>query len=299
MADVADAEVELDFHDRAGGRRRKQAQPRQGTVEHRLGGDWRCQLACQQGNGHAEAETAAARPRPALPLQLAVVDCCIVRRHCSPKPCRSQPPNLLVLLWQVSQGADVVGCPLLGLPMAKTPLWQVAQPLTMPVWFILVPANDTVLRWQFSQGSEVGMWFAGFASALVLPCWELAPRSLLAVFAIYLPTLGVVVGQVAPGADFVGCCLLGLPMAMAPLWQVAQPLTMPVWFILVPANDTVLRWQFSQGSVVGMWAAGLASATVLPLWQVAQPLVRSEGRMVGLACGAAGAWNRSRRAEVA
>src|SRR5262245_26036200 len=118
MADVADAEVELDFHDRAGGRRRKQANSRQGTVENRLSGDWRCQLACQQGNGQAEADAAAARPGPPVSLWLAVVDRSIIRSHCSPKPCRSQSPNLLVLLWQVSQGADVVGCPLLGLPMA-------------------------------------------------------------------------------------------------------------------------------------------------------------------------------------
>src|SRR5262245_52607621 len=233
MADVADAEVELDFHDRAGGRRRKQAQPRQGTVEHRLGGDWRCQLACQQGNGHAEAETAAARPRPALPLRLVVVDCCIVRRHCSPKPCRSQPPNLLVLLWQVSQGADVVGCPLLGLPMAKTPLWQVAQPLTMPVWFILVPANDTVLRWQFSQGSEVGMWFAGFASAMVLPLWQVAQPLVMPVCFITVLANGKVGRASGWEGALVGMGLADLPTEVVPLWQVTEPVVMPVGVLMV------------------------------------------------------------------
>ena len=61
-------------------------------------------------------------------------------------------------------------------------------------------------------------------------------------------------------------------MAKTPLWQVAQPLTMPVWFILVPANDTVLRWQLSQASVVLAWLPELPSA-VLPLWRPRQPVV--------------------------
>src|SRR5262245_15890176 len=89
-------------------------------------------------------------------------------------------------------------------------------------------------------------------------------------------------------------CLADLPTAVVPLWQVTQPLTMPVWFILVPANDTVLRWQFSQGSDVGMWAAGLASATVLPLWQLAQPLVMPVCFITVLANGTAGGWQVSR-----
>jgi hypothetical protein len=45
----------------------------------------------------------------------------------------------LVLVWQVSQ-ALVVGMCVLALPSAfmlvKLPLWQVAQPVVMPVWFI-------------------------------------------------------------------------------------------------------------------------------------------------------------------
>ena len=45
---------------------------------------------------------------------------------------------------------------------------------------------------------------------------------------------------------------------------------MPAWFICAPANDTVLRWQVSQGWFVGKWFAGLPVA-VWPLWQEAQP----------------------------
>src|SRR5262249_40702549 len=170
MADVADAEVELDFHERAGGRRRKQAKPRQGTVEHRLGGDWWCQPACQQANGPAEADTAAARPRPAMSLRRATV-VAIVPRHCSPKPCPSQPPNLLVLLWQVSQGADVVGCPLLGLPMAKTPLWEGGQPPAMPGGFFFVAADDTGGGGGVFRGGVVGGGGLGVARAPGVRGW--------------------------------------------------------------------------------------------------------------------------------
>jgi hypothetical protein len=53
---------------------------------------------------------------------------------------------------------------------------------------------------------------------------------------------------------------------------VAHPITIPAWFIRVPANDEVLRWQVSHGVVVGKWFAGLPLA-VVPLWQVAQPVV--------------------------
>jgi hypothetical protein len=42
--------------------------------------------------------------------------------------------NVLVV-WHVLQSAVVLGWSP-GLPFAKFPLWQVAQPFTMPVWFI-------------------------------------------------------------------------------------------------------------------------------------------------------------------
>jgi hypothetical protein len=34
--------------------------------------------------------------------------------------------------------------------------------------------------------------------------------------------------------------LAGLPSAVVPLWQPAQPVVMPVWFMVAPTNDTVL-----------------------------------------------------------
>ena len=66
-------------------------------------------------------------------------------------------------------------------------------------------------------------------------------------------------------------CLVDLPMAVEPLWQLAQPLVMPVWFILLPAKVAVLLWQVSQATLVAMCLADLPTA-VVPLWQLAQPL---------------------------
>jgi len=54
------------------------------------------------------------------------------------------PEKVAVLLWQVSHGAVVAMC-LAGFPSAVAPLWQVAQPLTIPAWFIRAPAKVTVL----------------------------------------------------------------------------------------------------------------------------------------------------------
>ena len=59
---------------------------------------------------------------------------------------------------------------------------------------------------------------------------------------------------------------------LAPPWQVAQPVVMPVWFIFHVENAVVLVWQVSHGAVVGMCVVGLPSAWV-PLWQLAHPVV--------------------------
>ena len=53
------------------------------------------------------------------------------------------PRNDVVDLWQVSQPAVVWIC-VAGLPKAVEPLWQAAQPLTTPMWFIVVPAKLVV-----------------------------------------------------------------------------------------------------------------------------------------------------------
>ena len=54
----------------------------------------------------------------------------------------------------------------------------------------------------------------------------------------------------------------GLPVAVVPLWQVAQlPAVTPLW-LNVAGSHAVVRWQASQDCVVGIWFAGLPVALV-------------------------------------
>ena len=59
-----------------------------------------------------------------------------------------------------------------------------------------------------------------------------------------------------------------MPVAVVPLWQLAQlPLT-PEWLKLA-GNQALTVWQSLHCAVVGMCVAGLPVA-VAPLWQVEQ-----------------------------
>jgi hypothetical protein len=65
-------------------------------------------------------------------------------------------------------------------------------------------------------------------------------------------------------------CVGVLPIAVVPLWQVAQvPAAMPVWFITAPVKVVVPLWHRSQDCVVTM-CVGVLPIAVVPLWQVAQ-----------------------------
>lgn len=66
--------------------------------------------------------------------------------------------------------------------------------------------------------------------------------------------------------------LYGFPVAITPLWQLAQGAVIAAWFMRAPAKVTVLLWQVSQGAVVVMCVGGLPIA-LTPLWQLAQPLM--------------------------
>ena len=57
--------------------------------------------------------------------------------------------------------------------------------------------------------------------------------------------------------------LVDFPLAVVPLWQVAQPVAMPVWFMVAAVNEVVFLWQESHDAVVGICDAGLPLA-VLP-----------------------------------
>ena len=79
------------------------------------------------------------------------------------------PENAVNLLaeWQVSH-ARLVGTWLFGLntgvtPTKVWPLWQLAQPLRIPVWIIVVPENAVNLLavWQVSHAALVVTWLFG------------------------------------------------------------------------------------------------------------------------------------------
>ena len=58
----------------------------------------------------------------------------------------------------------------------------------------------------------------------------------------------------------VGMCLLDLPVAFEPLWQVAQvPGTTPLW-LKVAGSQAVVLWQLSQAAAVEIWLEGLPFA---------------------------------------
>ena len=61
----------------------------------------------------------------------------------------------------------------------------------------------------------------------------------------------------------------GFPVAIVPLWHVAQePAVTPLW-LNVAGIQAVVRWHASQLCVVGRWFDGFPVA-VVPLWHVAQ-----------------------------
>ena len=125
-----------------------------------------------------------------------------------------------------------------------------AQPVVMPAWFITVPAKlvNFVTAWQVSQAAVVGMWVAGgvtmvtpakllpvawqVAQPLVMPAWFIAvPAKLVKALGAWQVSQAAVVGTwVAGGA--LGTMLAKLKPGP---WQVAQPLVMPVWFIVYTA----------------------------------------------------------------
>ena len=108
------------------------------------------------------------------------------------------------------------------LPVAVWPLWQEAQPETMPVWLKVAPANDTVLRWQVSHGWVVTIWFADLPVA-VWPLWQEAQPETMPVWLKVAPAkLTVLLWQVSHGW-VVTIWFADLPVAVCPLWQEAQP----------------------------------------------------------------------------
>ena len=57
--------------------------------------------------------------------------------------------------------------------------------------------------------------------------------------------------------------LLGLPVAVLPLWQVAQLPGVTLVCLNEAGIQAVVRWHVSHAAVVCMWFAGLPEATLL------------------------------------
>ncbi len=66
---------------------------------------------------------------------------------------------------------------------------------------------------------------------------------------------------------------LALMLGNPPPWQVAQPVVMPLWFMVVGTKAVVLVWQVSHLPLVGKCADDLAFTPVVTPWQVAQLVV--------------------------
>jgi hypothetical protein len=183
---------------------------------------------------------------------------------------------------------------------AWVPVWQLAQPITMPAWFMVAGLKAVVDLWQFSQGAVVGIWLAGGALGAALPkrspaLWHAAqPLAIPAWFIVATAKFdellwqlehGWVVGRWLAGLAFdsaspndsvepwqashdcvVGRCVTGLPDAALPLWQEAQlPATTPTCVTLAGVQATV-TWQLSHDCAVRTCLGGLPGA-VRSLWQ--------------------------------
>jgi hypothetical protein len=48
-----------------------------------------------------------------------------------------------------------------------------------------------------------------------------------------------------------------MPVAVAPLWQLEQLVSVAAWAKVAPAQVVVLLWQVEQSAVVAMWPAPL------------------------------------------
>ena len=64
-------------------------------------------------------------------------------------------------------------------------------------------------------------------------------------------------------------CSRGLPVAVVPLWQLAQVPITSLWLTVRAGAQAVVRWQSSHKLLVAMWVAFLPGALV-PLWHDAQ-----------------------------
>jgi len=125
----------------------------------------------------------------------------------------------------------------------------------MPKWFI-TPGLKPAMLWQIPHDCVVGRWLAGIG----VPVADVK--------------VDVEVWQASHGAPLGSIWLIGFetgvtPLKLCPLWQLAQPLTMPVWLNTACSQPMVVVWQLSHEPVEGTCPLDLPVA-VVPLWQVRQ-----------------------------
>src|SRR5579864_6999078 len=87
--------------------------------------------------------------------------------------------------------------------------------------------------------------------AAPLPLWQLEQFTSVAACVNTAPNhVTVLLWQVSHGAT-VGTWFAGLPSAVAPSWQLAQPVAIPAWLkVVAPPKLAVLLWQPSHGAAV-------------------------------------------------
>ena len=134
-----------------------------------------------------------------------------------------------VVAWQVAQLVAPTGIWVAVLPVALLPLWQLAQLVAAvnPLWSTLAPAQAVVLLWQLSQL----VWPACTAVLGLTEAWQVAQLSVTVTLACSLagahdvkPALWQLshVRLASAATAMKGVWLADLPVAFAPLWQLAQ-----------------------------------------------------------------------------
>ena len=113
----------------------------------------------------------------------------------------------------------------------------------------MTPMKDLPASWQSAQsiGGVTAGWFI------------VAPAKLEYCVGMW---------HASQAALSVGMCVGGRPLADTLLWQLAQPLMMPLWLNTAPAQPMV-EWQASHSSVVSICVGPLPCACT-PLWQEEQ-----------------------------
>jgi hypothetical protein len=95
------------------------------------------------------------------------------------------------------------------------PLWQVAQPLTIPAWLNVAGFQAAVL-WHVSHAAVVATCPTGFVVAKV-PLWQVAQPAVIPVWFIFVPANVTVLRWHVSQAKVVGIWVAFLPMAWVPL----------------------------------------------------------------------------------